>query len=105
MKKNILFLFAFIFIGCVTVDLTERSNIIDLPGQSKQQIYQKSVQWTTHEFASGRATIDYKNQEVGKINANGLIFLDTVAGSSRSVYMVIAIDCAAGKARINVIPK
>jgi len=105
MRNLFICLLAFIILGCASADLKETSNIVELPGQSKQQIYQKSIQWITYKFVSGRAVIDYKDASVGRIIAKGSVYLDTAMGMAQSVYIVGTIDCVAGKAKITIQPQ
>jgi hypothetical protein len=104
MKKILVLAFVFA-VGCASVSLTEKSNIIDLPGQSKQQIYQKSIQWITYKFVSGKAVIDYKDASTGRIIAKGSVYLATDMGILESVYVVGTIDCVSGKSKITIEPK
>lgn len=103
--KALMFVFGVaLFVGCASVDLTERSNVIDLPGQTKQQIYEKSRQWLTYKFISGRAVMDYSEQSMGRIIAKGSLLLGNIMGSSMYVYLIGTIDSINGKAKISIIP-
>ncbi len=93
-----------LFVGCASADLTERSNIVDLPGQTKQQIFEKSRQWLTYKFVSGRAVMDYSEQSMGRIIAKGSLYLDSFMGSGMYSYLIATIDSVNGRAKISIVP-
>jgi hypothetical protein len=97
--KKIMFSIVVLCIGCASFEPIEQSNIINLPGQSKQQIYQKAMQWITYKFVSGRAVMDYKDFNMGRIIAKGNSVL---AGTLVEVKLIATIDCVDGKSKIMV---
>jgi hypothetical protein len=102
MKKIFILGFLIIF-NCATITVTsDKTEIVKLPGQSKQKIYQKSLQWITYTFVSGRAVTDYKDAAMGRIIAKGKILLGNVPFYTAYVYEVATIDCVNGKAKINI---
>ncbi len=104
MKKLLLLVFG-ICIGCASADLTEKSDVINLPGMSKQQIFEKSKQWITYKFASGRAVMDYKDLTTGRIIAKGYVSLDSMMGSMMNVYLIATIDSVNGKVKLTLQPQ
>lgn len=105
MKKVILYLIALsIFVSCATVELSEKNNIIDLPGMPKQQIYQKSMQWLTLRFVSGKSVIDYKDANMGRIIAKGTFFLAQFMNYAQYVNFIATIDSVNGRAKITINP-
>ena len=64
---------ALMFTGCVTqkhipVELT---SVVTVAGQSKKVIYNKTRQWFSQYFVSGKSVVDYENPESGTIIGNG----------------------------------
>jgi len=100
MKGLFIFLISCFLLSCTSVQLVKESSIIELPGMSKADIYQKSMQWITYKFVSGRAVMDYKNPDVGRIIAKGLVFLGSFLNQRSYVYQIATIDCINGKAKI-----
>jgi hypothetical protein len=108
--KKIMFLFlacliSLFVIGCVSVDMSEKSDITYLPGMSKQQIFEKSKQWITYEFVSGRAVIDYKDLQQGRIIAKGIAPLGEFMYTVMTVRLISTIDCVNGKAKLTIKPE
>lgn len=102
--RKIFAFFVVIGLGCASVDLTEKSNIIEVPKLSKNQIYQKSIQWITYKYVSGRAVIDYKDPGMGRIIAKGSSFINSIMGNSYYVNSIATIDAVNGKAKISIVP-
>ena len=55
--------------GCATapIELRQSQQVVDLPGMSKEQIFNRSNQWIAESFGSANAVIQYKDLEEGKI--------------------------------------
>lgn len=102
--KNIVFLLAFL-VGCASVPIgqaTSASGTVDVRGASKKQIYQKALQWLTYKFVSGKAVVDYKDPDAGRIIAKGDLVIPMQVGSRAEVHVIATIDCVAGRSRIMV---
>jgi len=104
MKKVLVCLIALTVFGCASADMTEKSDVVNVPGMSKQQIFEKARQWITYKFVSGRAVIDYKDLTTGRIIAKGYVFLDSFMGSVMNAYLIATIDCVNGKAKLTLQP-
>ena len=72
MKKIMFFLL--IFTGCISYTLQQlpEPNIYQIPGNTKNEIYQKVQQWLTANFTGVGNTIQYHNLKEGKIVAQGM---------------------------------
>lgn len=65
--------------GCMTLktpDITPVENatyqeIIEAPGKTQQQLFEKSKQWLALTFVSSKKVIEYENAPEGKIIGNG----------------------------------
>lgn len=57
--------------------------VIDLPGISKGQIYDKSRIWIAKNFRSSKSAIEYENRETGVIVGKGIIIYP-VPGSDKA---------------------
>ena len=90
--------------GCGTIQISGDTKIIELPGMSKNQIYQKAMQWLTYKFVSGKAVIDYKDPASGRLIAKGTLAIAQPMGSHADVFMVATIDAINGKTKILVEP-
>jgi hypothetical protein len=104
MKMFFILFISIVTLGCGSLQIASDSTIVELPGMSKSQIYQKSVQWITYRFVSGRAVIDYKNLSVGRVIAKGMVNIPLPMGSRVEVFMVATIDAVNGKSKIVVEP-
>src|ERR1700742_4390947 len=60
--------------GCATQPYVpvETTEVIDLPGQKQRDIYNKSRQWFSQYFVSGKSVVDYESPEAGTIIGNGI---------------------------------
>lgn len=69
---------ALFLLGCagampVTVEELSYQKVLELPGQSKETIYEKSKQWIATNFKSAKAVIEYDSKTDGVIIGNGTI--------------------------------
>lgn len=76
--RTFLLLLFIVLSGCatampVTTEPLSVQKVIDLPGLSKIQIYEKSKMWMAVTFKSSKAVIEYDNKEEGTIIGNGMI--------------------------------
>jgi hypothetical protein len=76
MKRLVLICTALFLSGCAAAmpvkqeDMTYQK-VIELPKQSKQQIFEKSKQWIASTFKSSKAVLEYDNKDEGVIIGNG----------------------------------
>ncbi len=103
MKRLMYFIIvSFFAAGCATapIELRQSQQVIDLPGMSRDQIYNKSNQWIAETFGSANAVIQYKDQKEGKIIGNiistSLKFMMTYSFNS-----TMSIDIKDGRARLS----
>jgi hypothetical protein len=67
--------------GCASVNLADFEKpketsiqiIREIPGQSKEAIFEKSKMWIARNFKSTKAVIEYDNKDNGTIIGNGVI--------------------------------
>ena len=117
MKLLILMLAVLLMVGgCMslkTPDVTPVSDatyqeIIEAPGKSQQQLFEKSRQWLALTFVSSKKVIEYENATEGRIIGNGA---DTVffyaegammgkMAISQNAAFTITEDVKDGKARV-----
>ena len=50
----------------------ETTEVVDLPGHKQRDIYNKTRQWFSQYFVSGKSVVDYENPEAGTIIGNGV---------------------------------
>ena len=83
--------------------------IIEVPGQSKEKIFEKSKQWLALNFSSSKKVIEYENASEGKLIGKGTLSLsftieDTLIGPQTTMYGVgytITQDIKDNKTRIS----
>ncbi len=77
--------------------------IVDLSGMKKDLIFQKSLEWISTTFGSGKSVLDYSDKESGKIVGN--IFTHfTIVIAKVNVKVKMTIDIKDGKARLTYSP-
>lgn len=94
-------------VGCATLPVEQitQQDVIDLPGMSKKQIFDKSKLWLASSFRSYKNVAQYEDFAEGKIIGNGsaswywMRYLDTMTLLAR-----IEIDAKDGKARMTAAP-
>lgn len=101
-------LLIFVLTGCVGAMPAQKADmsyqkVVELPNQSKDQIYEKSKQWIASTFKSAKAVIEYENKLDGTIIGNGSI--DRPATSinpmaSGQVRFLMREDIKEGKVRL-----
>lgn len=102
--KNILFLSLVLIISCQPATLQEKktTNIVNLKGMSKQEIYSKTLEWIATTFQESKAVIDFKDPVKGRIFCN--IVTTYITGLSTAyVKSKMIIDVKKGKARFRFI--
>jgi hypothetical protein len=67
-----------VLVGCmptlIPANETSVQKIIELPGITKDVIYDKSRLWFAKTFRSSKAVIDYENKEAGVIIGKGIVY-------------------------------
>jgi len=74
MNKRLLFLFIILFSACGTfVPLENRqiSGTYDLPGLSRNTIFDKTIVWAASSYKTSKPVIEYQDREKGTIVGNG----------------------------------
>jgi len=113
MKKFLFLLIAisFIFAGCasMTEEDTTIQSIVDLPGMSKIEIYNKSSRWMAEKFVSyssqeGRGEIIYKNLQEGRL-VGSIQFTTNVFLFIYKIRTSIDISIKDSKARLIFVPR
>jgi hypothetical protein len=81
MKQNTVLVLAMLvsLAGCAMQPFvpTETTEVVDLPGQKQRDIYNKTRQWFSQYFVSGKSVVDYENPEAGTIIGNGIADIGT----------------------------
>jgi hypothetical protein len=81
MKKSILKTALFVSVlsviaGCQTTSTVykpvEVTEVVNIPGQSQEEIYNKTRQWFSQYFVSGESVVDYEDPKAGTIIGNGI---------------------------------
>jgi hypothetical protein len=104
MNKLLIFSPIFLF-SCIQgeqIIINDYSKNISLAGLSKNQIYEKSRQWITYYFISGKDVRDYENPSEGKIIAKGGIQISTWYFDA--IWVVIDIKAEKGISKIKITP-
>jgi|SRR5208337_4171995 len=105
MKKSIIAsVFLIGIIGCAStpIQLPEKSQVINVPKQTRSQIYQKSLHWMT--YIAGKTAIDYRDPVIGKVIGKAKIYLGSHLTHSINVIEIVTIDCFNEESKITVIP-
>ena len=71
----------------------------EVPGLSKEQIFNKTRQWFSQYFVSGKSVIDYENANEGTIIGNGIAVLSPGMIEERINYN-IKVDTKEGRFRV-----
>lgn len=60
--------------GCVPQQYKpiETTEVVNVPSQDQKNIYNKTRQWFSQYFVSGKSVVDYENPETGTIIGNGV---------------------------------
>ncbi len=92
----------FFFIGCASImtpDQMALKEAIDIPGMSKDIIYNKSLQFIMLSFQSSEGITQYHDQKEGKIIEKGWI-----RAYGWSIELTLLIEATNGQSYISVIP-
>ena len=73
-KFSMILVSVIILAGCASMmgekaspEMRNFKKIVEIPGQSKNAIYQKANSWFVETFRSGESVIEYQDKEAGKI--------------------------------------
>ncbi|MHA3061178.1 DUF4468 domain-containing protein [Acinetobacter sp. ANC 4631] len=116
MKKILISIFSTaILSGCVTAEqmqfaapLNDVSEVIDINGKSKDQLFEASKIWIAKSFNSSNNVIQYADKESGSIIGKGNMkfpcdgFIDCSAFGNDRVNFTIKIDTKDNKARVTL---
>lgn len=101
-KSAIVFGLILVVLGCVIqYEPIETTEVINIPDQSKESIYNKTRQWFSEVFVSGESVIDYENPEIGTIIGNGRGTIGSVFLITHEIEYKIRIDIKDGKLRVS----
>lgn len=108
-KAKLLFLTTGILLlaltGCMTttVSLEEQEKlqrIVELPGHSKTEIYNDSIEWFARSYNSANNVVQLKDPEVGKIIGRGSGYIDFGLGTGGYYSYTIIVDIQEERMRI-----
>lgn len=91
--------------GCQSTPTTmyqpiELTEVVDIPNQSQEEIYNKARQWFSQYFVSGKSVVDYEDKKEGVIIGNGIANNGSMMGLIKyEFYYNIRIDTKDGKFR------
>lgn len=89
--------------GCQTTQYkpVEVTDVVNVPNQSQEEIYNKTRQWFSQYFVSGESVVDYEDPKTGTIIGNGIADNGTdMMGIIRYSFKYnIRIDTKEGKLR------
>lgn len=106
--KRLFILFAlFILASCSALSTTPAtqeelvlSEVLNFEGQSKSEIYDKSILWIAETFNNSNAVIKVKDKEKGKILGKGVASCKPNSLISVKFQFTLKLDVKDGKARI-----
>mgnify|MGYP000420393192 CR=1 FL=1 len=94
---------AAVLAGCATKPFSpvESSSVVEVSGLSQQELFDKTRQWFSQYFVSGKSVVDYENRELGTIIGNGVseIGRDPFGMITYSIHYNIKIETKDGKFR------
>ena len=76
-----IFLLAFLIglSGCMTpFKPIETTRMEQFPGLKKEQIFNKSRQWFSETFVSGKSVVDYEDKSAGTIIGKGIVQIEDI---------------------------
>lgn len=100
--KKLLLISLVLIIGCATAPPRELQNseVIDLPGISKNAIYTKSLKWIATTFQSANTVTQYKDAKEGSIVLQ-MITSTSSMGTPFDFKTTVTIDIKQNKAKIS----
>lgn len=108
MLKVLALLLAITFSGCAGYQVVPshdlgRQEVFEVPGQSRDAIFEKSKGWIAKSFNSARSVIEYENKAEGKLIGKGTIFGSINGGLSPvTASFTLEEDIKDGRVRITV---
>lgn len=102
--KQILCMVA-LMVGCATIPVGQltQQEVIEFPGMSKKQLFQKSTSWLATSFRSYKAVAQFSDPETGKIVANvSTSWVEMLADMMMSAQLQI--DVKDGRVRFTASP-
>ncbi len=98
---SILTFFMFFSSSCVTPPkMYETTKIENVQNKNKQAIFDKTRQWFSETFVSGKSVVDYEDKNAGVIIGNGVYAARTLFSSMNAHYKM-RVDIKDSKVRIN----
>jgi hypothetical protein len=116
MKKLLIIgVVGFGLVGCVSAEqqrsynnpMKSYSEIVDIPGKTKDQIYDQSRQWIAKSFKSSNNVIQYLNAESGTIIGKGNMpfpcrgYIECSAYANSNINFTLTIDVKDNKSRMS----
>lgn len=96
--------------GCAGMAQVDQSQltfdrVVDVPGASKDKIYDGTRMWIAENFHSAKAVLEYENKEQGTLIGNGNIKypcqgIDCLAKSDWSVHFTMRVDTKDGRFKL-----
>jgi hypothetical protein len=106
-QKKIVFVsaaIAFLSTSCTMEQYApvQRSEVISAPNQSQKSIYNKSRQWFSEYFVSGKSVVDYEDAQAGTIIGNGFakIGSDPLGIIQYNINYSIRVDTKDGRLKV-----
>ena len=80
----------------------QKEQVINASGQSQREIYNKSRQWFSHYFVSGKSVVDYEDPQSGSIIGNGIskIGSDPFGIIQYNIRYTIRVDTKDGRFKV-----
>jgi len=107
--KRVLFLLLLSVIGCSTYNAgtplaqapEPQIRVIDVPNQSKSDLYLMVNSWFVETFSSSESVIEFRDKEAGRIMGK---YVDQVSDGSYAYYIksTITVDVKEGKVRVTM---
>lgn len=96
--------------GCAGLAQVDQSQlafdrVVEVPGASKDKIYDGTRIWIAENFRSAKAVLEYENKESGTLIGNGNIKypcqgMDCIAKSDWSTHFTMRVDTKDGKFKV-----
>lgn len=91
--------------GCLTTtvstqDIESLQRIVELPGYSKADIYNKSLDWFARTYNSANNVIQLRDPDAGKIIGRGMGYVDFGLGTGDYYSYTMIVDIQEGRMRV-----
>lgn len=73
--------------------------VIDYPGITKDEIFERAIKWIALNFKSAKQVIDYQDKSAGSIIAKGILPEVSLEGRYVDISFTLSIDVKENKAR------